>query len=164
MPGPPAALPRRRPRHRHRRPGLGPPGRRRPARSDPRGQHRPGRRPNHLDAELLARLRRPLRPGRGGRDLHQPVPALAPRATTPACNWPDASNARPTRCGCSPPDPTCHPRTTARNRRSAGSNSPPRSKAAGAPWPPCSGIAGSGPTWSAPATTDADPSTPSATP
>ncbi len=45
-----------------------------------------------------------------------------------------------------------------------GSNSPPRSKAAGAPWPPCSGIAGSVPTWSAPATTDAGPSTPSAMP
>ena len=40
-----AALPRRRPRHRHRRPGLGPPGRRRPARGDPRGQHHPRRRP-----------------------------------------------------------------------------------------------------------------------
>ena len=48
--------------------------------------------------------------------------------------------------------------------RSAASSSPPRSKAAGAPWPPCSAIAASGPTSSAPATTDADPSTPSATP
>ena len=62
------------------------------------------------------------------------------------------------------PPRTTLPRTTARSPRSAGSNSPPRSKAAGAPRPPCSGIAGSGPTWSAPATTDADPSTPSAMP
>ena len=91
-------------------------------------------------------------------------PDPGPRATTPACNWPDASNEKPTRCGCSPPDPTCPPRTTARNQRSAGSNSPPRSKAAGAPCPPCNGTAGSGPTSSAPATTDADPWTPSATP
>jgi hypothetical protein len=34
----------------------------------------------------------------------------------------------------------------------------------GAPWPPCNATAGSGPTSSAPATTDADPSTPSAMP
>jgi hypothetical protein len=37
-------------------------------------------------------------------------------------------------------------------------------RAAGAPWPLCNDIAASVPTWSAPATTDADPSTPSATP
>ena len=76
----------------------------------------------------------------------------------------DGSSARPTRCGCSPPDSTSRPRTTGRRPRSAGSSLPPRSKGAGAPWPPCNAIAGSGPTSSAPATTDADPSTPSATP
>jgi hypothetical protein len=116
-----------------------------------------------LDAELLARLRDSYDNGVKvgiSTNLSRPWP----KGNHPACNWPDASNAKPIRCGCSPPDPTCHPRTTARNRRSAGSNSPPRSKAAGAPCPPCNGTAGSGPTSSAPATTDADPWTPSATP
>src|SRR5512144_2468109 len=91
-------------------------------------------------------------------------PGPGTRATTPACNSRDGSNAKPNRCGCSPPDSTSRPPTTGRNRRSAGSNLPPRSKAAGAPWPPCNATAGSAPTSPAPATTDADPSTPSATP
>ena len=109
------------------------------------------------DADLITRLRRRYDNGRGRRDLHEPVPALAQGQPSRPATGPTAQAQ--SRAGVAVHHPTRRPapRTTGRSRRSAASSSPPRSKAAGAPWPPCNGTAGSGPTSSAPATTDADP-------
>ena len=63
------------------------------------------------DAGLLTRLRPAST--RGWRSGSPPTcPGPGPRATIPACNWPNGSSARPTKCGCSPPDSTFLPRTT----------------------------------------------------
>jgi hypothetical protein len=77
MPGPPLQVPGRRLCDRSGRTGVDRAGRRRPARGRNRGQDRPQRRPHQPRPRPAGQPAPPIRPGRRGRDLSQPVPPVA---------------------------------------------------------------------------------------